>query len=1492
MAVVIRLQGLPIVAGTMDIRHFFSGLTIPDGGVHIVGGELGEAFIVFATDEDARLGMMRTGGTIKGSKVSLLLSSKTEMQNMIELSRRRFETANLDMSPANSNRPGPTSSSSAVSGRGNMPTTAPSFSSPTPSVVSTASSVHDSNKTMPTFSTASVGNAPPNLGPSFGSPSFSSTLPTTISPMNSVPPPPIPPMPTMPALPPMPSIPPMPVPPPVSTLPPVPPVPPILPVPSVPPMTNIPPVSGIPPISAPPLGPMPGGLNGSGSIMSMTSNLTHMFMSPMNPVNPVASISSQSCIKPPLVNSDDLYVRLHGMPFSSTETDVREFFYGLQVEAVQMMSDHLGRSNGNAFVKFFTPQDTYEALKRHRMMMGQRYIEVSSATERQWMSPGASIGTKPSMAASIQSQVQFRSRSKSPSEKSRSRSRSPLKVDFCVYLKGLPYEAENKHVIEFFKKLDIVEDSIYIAYGPNGRATGEGFVEFKTEIDYKAALCRHKHYLGNRFIQVHPISKNGMLEKIDLIRKRLQNSALSDHKSSSANTDGEKSAARVCAHIWNIPYNVTKNAVLQFFEGINLEEDSVKVLVDSNGQGLGQAVVKFKSEADAVKAERLHRKKLNGRDAFLHLVTVDEMKEMEKNPPSQGRRGLKTQFQSHTLPPIVPTGSGEENSFISGGSGDVNNGPPFNPTSNFSVPGNSFGVSVPPPGVGGGFGDGRPGRPPAGGVSLSGQGVEPPGFGSSNSSLSRPPTFGGASGNLSGPLSFANGPASLSTPPGFASGPPGFGSGHGHASGPLGFGSGPGQGSGPPGYESGPPGFGSGPGHESGPPGFGSGPRHESGPPGFGSGPRRFGSGPRQEGGPPSFGSGPPGPGSGPGHRSGPPGFGPGPGNLSGPPGFGTGPGKPGPTVIKVQNMPFAVSVDEVVDFFYGYKVIPGSVCLKYNEIGMPTGEAMVAFESRDEAMAAVVDLNDRPIGSRKVKLMAQCVTKVELSISCDSLIDKDVGSKSDPLCVLLQSSGDGRWVEVGRTERVKNNQSPEFSTKLQIDYYFEKVQKVMFGVYDIDNKSVDLSDDDYLGGYECTLGQIVSSKKITRPLITKKGKPAGKGMITVAAEELKDNRVIIIEVEARNLDKKDFLGKSDPFLELYKQNDDGKWQLTYRSEVIKNNLNPCWKTFSVSLQTFCNSDLNKTIKVHCSDYDSDGSHDLIGIFETNVSALLKADVEFECIHPEKRKKKKSYKNSGIVRFKSCKIGAEYSFLDYVMGGCQINFTVGIDFTGSNGDPKSPDSLHFISPDGKNEYLFAMWSVGNVVQDYDTDKLFPAFGFGAQVPPNWQVAHNFALNFNPSNPYCQGVQGIIDAYRVALPQVRLYGPTNFSPIINHVAAFAGAAAQQGNASQYFVLLIITDGEITDLDQTRQAIVDASKLPMSIIIIGVGSADFKAMEILDADKGVLKSLTGEAAVRDIVQFVPFRDYQNAPKEALAQSVLAEIPKQLVSYFKMRKLVPIQ
>ncbi|XP_051969733.1 copine-3 [Xyrauchen texanus] len=521
------------------------------------------------------------------------------------------------------------------------------------------------------------------------------------------------------------------------------------------------------------------------------------------------------------------------------------------------------------------------------------------------------------------------------------------------------------------------------------------------------------------------------------------------------------------------------------------------------------------------------------------------------------------------------------------------------------------------------------------------------------------------------------------------------------------------------------------------------------------------------------------------------------------------------------------------------------------------------------------------------------CVTKVELTVSCEHLLDLDMGSKSDPLCVLVMNSSGNQWFEVDRTERVKNCLNPKFAKKFVVDYYFEVVQKLRFSIYDIDNKTIDLSDDDFLGEVECSLGQIVSSSKLTRPLVLKSKKPAGRGIITICAEEIKDNRFVNLEVEARKLDNKDFFGKSDPYLEFYRQTGTG-WQLAHRTEVVKNNLNPSWRPFKISLQSVCGGDIEKPIKVECYDYDSDGSHDLIGIFETTVKRLQEASrttpAEFECINSKKKQKKKNYKNSGVVSVKVCQITREYTFLDYVMGGCQINFTVGIDFTGSNGNPKAPDSLHYISPQGVNEYLSAIWSVGLVVQDYDSDKMFPAFGFGAQIPPNWQVSHEFPLNFNPSNPYCAGVEGVVQAYRVCLPQVKLYGPTNFAPIITHVARFAQEALQQNTASQYYVLLIITDGVITDMDQTRTAIVAASRLPMSIIIVGVGKADFTDMEILDGDDGQLRSITGEPAVRDIVQFVPFRKFQNSPKEALAQCVLAEVPGQVVTFFNMMKLPP--
>lgn len=191
------------------------------------------------------------------------------------------------------------------------------------------------------------------------------------------------------------------------------------------------------------------------------------------------------------------------------------------------------------------------------------------------------------------------------------------------------------------------------------------------------------------------------------------------------------------------------------------------------------------------------------------------------------------------------------------------------------------------------------------------------------------------------------------------------------------------------------------------------------------------------------------------------------------------------------------------------------------------------------------------------------------------------------------------------------------------------------------------------------------------------------------------------------------------------------------------------------------------------------------------------------------------------------------------------------------------------------------------------DFSFNFSGFGAKMPPNFHVSHQFPLNGNKSHPYCSGVNEILEHYRNTLRQVQLYGPTNFAPVINNSISIA---EQFQNGKHYFVLLIITDGIISDMHQTKRAIISACQLPISIIIVGVGDADFDAMDELDSDD-VQLTVDGKYAERDIVQFVPLNRFLSKGGGAyvksqadLAREVLAEIPEQLTSFMKSRGYRP--
>eukprot|EP00753_Platysulcus_tardus_P012741 PLAT3532.3.p1 GENE.PLAT3532.3~~PLAT3532.3.p1 ORF type:complete len:575 (-),score=322.82 PLAT3532.3:1822-3546(-) len=519
--------------------------------------------------------------------------------------------------------------------------------------------------------------------------------------------------------------------------------------------------------------------------------------------------------------------------------------------------------------------------------------------------------------------------------------------------------------------------------------------------------------------------------------------------------------------------------------------------------------------------------------------------------------------------------------------------------------------------------------------------------------------------------------------------------------------------------------------------------------------------------------------------------------------------------------------------------------------------------------------------------LASSLCQRVTIAFSCRSLKSKDLLSASDPFVVLeVSSSRAGPFMEVGRTEAVIDSNNPDFADHVDMDYMFEEQQYLRITVYDKDSDSAAISAHDRLGGIDTTLAALMGARG--QVLVLPLDGDSSKGQLIVRGEKLEaSSEVVRMRMSARKLDNKDgFFGKSDPFFTISRMREDGSLDKVWQSEVVMDNLSPTWAVFEAPVTRLCNGDYDRPLTIHVLDWDRDGTHDLIGCFQTSLRGMLTPGATFDVINAKKQAKKRKYKNSGTVTVVEATVMQKPQLLDYVRGGCEINLLVAIDYTASNGAPSLPSSLHYRNPMRPNEYQQAIAAIGDIVQAYDHDKRFPVFGFGGAV--GGKTKHCFPLTGDPDCYEVDGVPGILEAYNGSLEWVSLSGPTLFAPIITQAVMFARTAV--ADASKYFVLLILTDGVINDMPATIDTIVEASELPLSIIIVGVGRADFSSMEALDGDGGLLRSSSGKVAKRDIVQFVPFRDYVAGDSSRLAKDTLKEVPEQLVAHYSRLKMPP--
>ena len=441
--------------------------------------------------------------------------------------------------------------------------------------------------------------------------------------------------------------------------------------------------------------------------------------------------------------------------------------------------------------------------------------------------------------------------------------------------------------------------------------------------------------------------------------------------------------------------------------------------------------------------------------------------------------------------------------------------------------------------------------------------------------------------------------------------------------------------------------------------------------------------------------------------------------------------------------------------------------------------------------------------------------------------------------------------VALNSNQQLEKTSSVEaiLKTSIIINYFFEREQKLLIEItkFTNDGKSQKFNID-------TTLGCIVGSRRNT--LNIQIPQSAGEKLIITAEKIGQEEEIFNLDFDVKPNIPVDWTEIKNKF--IFKLNSGN---------------NPIYKSECISDTGIFNSIkipagiLKKGMQFIFLDYNKE----VLAEITTSIEEMTKG----KCITIQMDKTR----NFNLIS--KSKLKHNLSFIDYLKAGVQIGLSIAIDFTGSNKIPSNPQSLHYIGGDEPNQYERAIYSCGNICAYYDYDQLFPCYGFGANL--NNIPTQIFNLNFQ-ENPNIQYISNVIQAYHDALNRVKLWGPTNFGPILDSTI---NMVKKENNKLKYYILMILTDGMIDDIDYTINALVDASFLPISVIIIGIGKADFTNMNILDADENPLINDKGVKAVRDLVQFLPFQKYESNP-EKLAEEVLAEIPKQLIEYYEQNNI----
>lgn len=387
-------------------------------------------------------------------------------------------------------------------------------------------------------------------------------------------------------------------------------------------------------------------------------------------------------------------VRLRGLPFSASESEIEDFFKGLELgpDGVVICVNFQGRSTGQAYVQFATAEVANKALERNRQHMGSRYIEVFKGHPADMQGALRMVGR--GSANGIGSGSILNSGVPGVA------GNPDMRYTGVIRMRGMPYSCTSADITAFFKGMQIVPDGIFLCTHADSRPTGEAFVEFVNEETASRAMQLHREPMGSRYVELFRSTK---AEMMTAVQQRMYGSFsglggffnyvgqlpgmmgafglqglagmnLATMQAAGLGMAGLQSqgdlSENVCIKMRGLPYNAVPKDIMEFFEGYKIASNGIHIMTGVTDRPTGEAFVEFVSTDEAQRAMERHRHNIGSRYIELFRATKGEMLIAMGGLPGLGMaQALDPSIQLLLLQQQAAAGAFGMGSLISQGSG-------------------------------------------------------------------------------------------------------------------------------------------------------------------------------------------------------------------------------------------------------------------------------------------------------------------------------------------------------------------------------------------------------------------------------------------------------------------------------------------------------------------------------------------------------------------------------------------------------------------------------------------------------------------------------------------------------------------------------------------------------------------------------------------------------------------------------------------------------